>query len=525
MKQEHNQLDDFLHDQVENAQFDFKEAYWDKMEVLLDEEQKQKRKPLFWRGLSIFVVALIVSAGAYILPKLKQTEATNSAPTIVQSQAVEPVNTDQNTVSQNDTLKDAIETPNTSTSSLETTSVTPSNQSNTTSKSKSKSKSTQTTNTIASSQDAQTPSNANQATHTPSSTDVFASSAKQTKATAKQQSINADVKNTVPQLSKKEQKRADALARKEAKKQAKEEQQRQEQAKVDRLNAQANLKKQDRNIAKKIEGMRPVDTIRYRQTAQQNSEKYNPRYVASLKDYVPEQFDSVTVITYTQAPKQVENNVPSTTPNLDTNAKKKNALSFFLMGGMNINKGINGNTATSMPMGVSPFLNAGIEKQIHKKISISAQVGFTYFNALNLETKVTSYRYSFGVDSNVFAVNYKKMLQFYLPVSVRYQLTQQHSILASLGMAYATDVSSLVKEHQSANSYQSYGYSSALNMMDVFAQLGYQYQINPKLSATVLLQQGFMDISKNSFFNNTIQHSQSKMSIGLKYNFKRNGKK
>jgi hypothetical protein len=117
------------------------------------------------------------------------------------------------------------------------------------------------------------------------------------------------------------------------------------------------------------------------------------------------------------------------------------------------------------------------------------------------------------------------LLQFYLPVSVRYQLTQQHSILASLGMAYATDVSSLVKEHQSANSYQSFGYSSALNMMDVFAQLGYQYQVNPKLSATVLLQQGFMDISKNSFFNNTTQHSQSKMSLGLKYNFKRNGKK
>ena len=137
MKQEHNQLDDFLHNQVENAHFDFKEAYWDKMEVLLDEEQKEKKKPLFWRGLSIFVVALIVSAGAYILPKLKQAEATNSAPTIVQSQAVEPVNTDQNIVSQNDTNV----TPNTSSTSQESTSITPSNQSNTTSKSKSKSKS------------------------------------------------------------------------------------------------------------------------------------------------------------------------------------------------------------------------------------------------------------------------------------------------------------------------------------------------------------------------------------------------
>lgn len=521
MKQEHNQLDDFLHNQVENAHFDFKEACWDKMEVLLEEEQKEKKKPLFWRGLSIFVVALIVSVGAYILPKLKQAEATNSAPTIVQSQAVEPVNTDQNTVSQNDTSKDAIETPSTSTALQGNANLTPSNQLNTASKSKSKSKSTQATNTIASSHDVQTPSNAKQARHTPSTTDGLAPTAKATT----QQSNNADVKDEAPQLSKKEQKRVDALARKEAKKQAKLEQQRQDQAKADLLNAQANLKKQDRNIAKKIEGMMPVDTIRYRQTAQQNSEKYNPRYIASLKDYVPEQYDSVTVITYTQAPKQVENNVTNATPNQDTNAKKKIALSFFLMGGMNINKGINGNTATSMPMGVSPFLNAGIEKQIHKKISISAQVGFTYFNALNLETKVTSYRYSFGVDSNVFAVNYKKLLQFYLPVSVRYQLTQQHSILASLGMAYATDVSSLVKEHQSANSYQSFGYSSALNMMDVFAQLGYQYQVNPKLSATVLLQQGFMDISKNLFFNNTTQHSQSKMSLGLKYNFKRNGKK
>jgi hypothetical protein len=491
------------------------------MEILLDEEQKEKKKPLFWRGLSIFVVALIVSAGAYILPKLKQTEATNSAPSIVQSQAVEPVHADQNTVSQNDTSKDAIETASTSTASQDNTSLTPSNQLNTASKSKSKSKSTQATNSIASSHDGQSPSNAKQVRQTQSSTDVTEPT---TKATTQQPS-SANVKDAAPQLSKKEQKRADALARKEAKKQAKLEQQRQEKAKADLLNAQLIPKKQDRSIAKTIEGMKPVDTIRYRQTAQQNSEKYNPRYVASLKDYVPEQYDSVTVITFTSTPKQTEPREAKTTPNQDSSIKKKNPLSFFLMGGMNINKGVNGNTATNLPMGISPFLNAGIEKQIHAKISIAAQVGFTFFNALNLETKVTSYRYSFGVDSNVFAVNYKKMLQFYLPVTVRYQLMQQHALLASLGMSYSTDVSSLVKEHQSANSYQSFGYSSALNMMDVFAQLGYQYQVNPKLSATVLLQQGFMDISKNLFFNNTTQHSQSKMSLGLKYNFKRNGKK
>ena len=61
MKHEHNRLDDFLQEKVESTQFDFKEDYWEKMETLLDEDQKDKRKPFFWRGLSFFVLALMMT--------------------------------------------------------------------------------------------------------------------------------------------------------------------------------------------------------------------------------------------------------------------------------------------------------------------------------------------------------------------------------------------------------------------------------------------------------------------------------
>jgi hypothetical protein len=193
------------------------------------------------------------------------------------------------------------------------------------------------------------------------------------------------------------------------------------------------------------------------------------------------------------------------------------------MVGANANKGIKGNAVTAIPWGIAPFVSVGLEKQVSSKLSISSQVGFTYFNGLNLTKQVNNYKYSFGVDSTTFSVTSKKLFQMYLPIALYYQFMQKHSVFTSVGLSYAFDVSSLVKEDQQSPQYNSFGYRNGFNTVDLFLQLGYQYSINKNLSAQLLFQQGFMDMTKNNYFENNQSDKQSKISIGIKYNFKRNG--
>ncbi len=552
MKHEHNRLDDFLQEKVESTQFEFKEDYWDKMEALLDEDQKEKRKPFFWRGLSLLVLALLIGAGALLFPKMKhksdkqsvaksqfaqtsqsesvessmmpetssstsQTETSsndhsNSTTQSLQSNTSEQGERESNTdVVKNTNTSDAGTTSNVGTSTLNSTSPTASKHVS------SKSKASKHDNEVLKSKN-------DESTYTKHQRDNLESS-------NQQNNTNNNTNTTKNQ----NERRMNKLAKNKAAKA------KPSSNKNDQLNETAidkNKQQQNKNLNSNAtfqskssttilgKNMDAIDTAVYTNVVKYQS-KYNPRYIASLKDYVTEKIDSITVVTFKPSENKpttskVENN--ETKADVKTsNQQKLNPLEFYFMVGANANKGIKGNAVTAIPWGIAPFVSAGLEKQVSAKISISSQVGFTYFNGLNLTKQVNNYKYSFGVDSTTFSVTSKKLFQMYLPIAVYYLFMKKHSVFASAGLSYAFDVSSLVKEDQQSPQYSSFGYRNGFNTVDLFLQLGYQYSINKNLSAQLLFQQGFMDMTKNNYFENNQSDKQSKISIGIKYNFKRNG--
>ena len=79
MNNENNLLDNLLRNNVEEAQFAFKEDYWDKMEALLDEEDKDKKRPFFWRWFTIFLGVVVVVGATLLYSKLhSKSEMENS---------------------------------------------------------------------------------------------------------------------------------------------------------------------------------------------------------------------------------------------------------------------------------------------------------------------------------------------------------------------------------------------------------------------------------------------------------------
>ncbi|MBP6625543.1 MAG: hypothetical protein KA198_10250, partial [Chitinophagaceae bacterium] len=197
-------------------------------------------------------------------------------------------------------------------------------------------------------------------------------------------------------------------------------------------------------------------------------------------------------------------------------------ISFFIHAGLNMNKGFKGNVESPISWGFAPCVSAGIEKTISPKITLASQVGFTYFNGLNTMKKVTNYNYSFGFDSSQLSVVHKKLFQIYMPISLYYQVMKNQFLMASIGASYSLDVSSAVKENQTANSMTKNGYSTGFNPFDFFLGAGYGYQLSKKMMIQLNLQQGFMDMTKNAYFNNTNKNTQTRISIGLKYSFSRN---
>jgi hypothetical protein len=75
VKNEHNILDKFLQETVNQSDFMLNEDHWSKMSSMLDEDDKQKKRPLFWRGFSIFIGLLLISIGAFLFPKFKHKQA------------------------------------------------------------------------------------------------------------------------------------------------------------------------------------------------------------------------------------------------------------------------------------------------------------------------------------------------------------------------------------------------------------------------------------------------------------------
>ncbi len=555
MKQNNQSLDDFLRHNVEEADFSMKEDYWQKMSVLLDEEEKKKKRFFFWRGLSVLALLIVAGAGAYLFPKLshKESAAASQHQTLPQTQqtVLPSVKQDQPDIKQDPQPEtdQTTDEPTTTSSTTKTNQTSSSN--NQTSTTQEKSSALLTDNESNEHKRTSKKEISNEKTVTPSTSKPVTSARaahgierKERKlarreqrkndesvtndATAKEapSSSNANTNLTVVTPKK-------AFTKKKVVNENK-------IAKTDSKPA-VTEKKSDPvpqspvNVPVKGKNMKPVDTVQYVKRQPVDQSMYNPRYIGCLANYIPERLDSVTVITYQPVPevKQAEQK-PVETPK---EKFKKPPFELVLLAGLNMNKGFKGNVSAPLSWGFSPYLGAGIDKQMTPKLTMSSHVGFTYFNGLNSQVKVNSYQYTFGLDSSAFSVAHKKLLQFYLPFSVYYQLFNNHFVMASLGMSYSFDVSSKVttttsssnagapapstKSVTTSSSTQT-GYRTGFNQFDVFAQFGYGYRVANRIMIQAAVQQGFFDMTKNSYFSNSVTNTQTRFSLGLKYNFKRN---
>ena len=543
MNNENNLLDNLLRNNVEEAQFAFKEEYWDKMEALLDDEVKDKKRPFFWRWFPILLGVLVVGGATLLYSKLisksenaeakienshventnferaktQNLQPNNQADLVAKTTSVEnqPIQKEEVDLNNSIPIKKSYEKDHVENPQVQHSSLSPKASSN-----------------------VQTPN---------LEKGVDAYTEKGTERTAlkisnstKSNLIKSTFKNDV------EVAKNDNPTNKTASKIS-------NPKKLKTKHATLKTKLPDiqhptSNIAQKditvINGKPMVQTsaVTYTQRAPRDETTFNPRYNAALKNYVPEVYDSITILTFKPA---VKNEEVVKDTNLKEQPKTKEpfmskTFNLIMLAGLNMNKGFAGTVANEMKWGFAPYIGVGLEKPISNKITMSSHVGFTYFNGLNTHKTVSSNVYSFGLDSTAISVYYKKMLQLYLPISMYYQMMPKHYLMGSIGASYSMNVLSTYEEvkstsagfsstlnkinttYTSTTTKNQLGYQTGFNQLDIFLQVGYSYQVFKNSMLQLGIQQGLFDITKNTYFKNTIKNRQTRLSLGIKYSFNRN---
>lgn len=567
MEQNNYKLDDFLREQVDEAELPFQEVYWEKMEAMLDREDGKAGIPWWKRGLPLLLTVFILGTGALLYSKLKkatpqlatetvQTQAQGSnlpsgsaeGDSILQKASASTVTELATTTDQTTGPEDAPAT-NTALDAKDVQSgpATPPNKkdlvvSGNNQKAASPETVSQPTNSTALKTDASQPKttvvsplpkrSAPSAHSAESGSPSRGSDAAQAQGDGSNVGVARINKTQKPMGKKGKNKLAQQDAGLNASKAVSTSRDAQQPKVTDAAkgsndnSGRAGVRQQGADPSVIVQGRtvipRDSQTISVRK--QQDPKQTNPRFIASLENYVPEYVDSIKIIHYDPVKKNViepakiaENKVKPVRAPFESKP-----FELFVMAGANANFGMKGNQNRSTAMAVSPFVSLGVSKQISPKLTMAGQVGFTYFNGLNSNQQVSSKVYSFGVDSTLFSVEYKKLLQMYLPVSLYYEWMKNHSVMLSVGGAYALDVSSTVNDK--GNSSSVLGYRSGFNPLDFFFQLGYQVRFNERLSLGIWYQQGLIDATRNSYFMNSQTDRQSRLSIGIKYSFTRSGR-
>lgn len=553
---EHNPMDELLRRCVEEAPVPFKDEYWEKMSAALDEEDKGSKKPFLWRGLSILAIVLTLGLGAYVFPKLNSSKKAHET-----QHAVKPIQGSLASVQQ-----DASDASITSNSNFETTTNIAPNVNGETSTTQTSSSNTSNDETENGTHAAPTSVTTSPQTINPLTTDIkneqksqpeaaLTSSDKKASSDNSNSSLVAEkkVKHSAPTTQPSTTNAVDEFTTQDATKQGATSMPK-EKKRLKRGTSQSAIAKKDATLKETVAVKeketpalspattsveqpivnvhgKPMKRVDSSVTVRRDETSYNPRYMASLSNYIPERLDSVTTLRYQPMSSATTDAASANSAEGSTNTVVKEnpsssfgpkSLEFFLMAGMNMNKGFAGNVDAPIKWGFSPYVGAGLSKAISSKITLASHVGFTYFNGLNTEKKVTNYVYSFGYDSTQFSVQHKKMFEMYLPISLYYQVIRNHYLMASIGGSYAMDVSSSVKANSQAKATNQNGYRSGFNAVDIFAGLGYSVQVFRNLMLQFGFQYGILDRTKNDYFNSNQHHSQTRFSLGIKYSFSRN---
>ncbi len=521
MRKEKDILDGFLQQKVEEATFASSEQDWLKALELLEKDEKDNKKVFpFWKTIIATLLVCLLGVTAFLFTKKKTTNnnsITNTTNTITHTNTA--TDTIQNTVA-------AI--PEINVATQQATNTTENTNSNNTQHANSQNAS----NTVASNEEVNTTNNI--------------SLQKQT--TTNSVSRKHAVKNTI---SKKE----DAIAVDNTT----------HNNIVDKTSANSTKQTTPKDVNKtsqttptntqttstttttttttrSVKKLEPVDTQYYSNSKQQVfNPKHNPRYNESLINYT-QKYDSVII---RLKPKEdvAVNNMSSQKETMQKQADSINTqainkkMQLYAMLGLHANVGFKNSVSNPVNIGFAPYIGIGVQKQLTSNIGFASHIGFTYMNALNTEENYKSYRYSFGLDSVSTTIKHKKINQIQIPISMYYQIAPKHQLLTSIGINYNVSVLSTVKNEQFETTINSTGlpgslttnkvtktqntfaYADRFNPLDIFIQVGYSYMLSKKMNIQCVYQYGLLDATNNAMLNNTVSNRQSRLFIGLKYNF------
>lgn len=498
MQHEQNPLDQFLKEQVDNAHFDFDESYWEKASKMLDEQEQNDKKIAWWKrtGIVALFVTLILTIGYFITNKFdnKENQITQTPSSTQHSYEIDEKIPRENYDNNKDTTKFNYNTQNTDNhinNNNNSTNYLSNVENKTTSKQSRKNINNNNTNTEL------------KDIYPPNEIDT------NKKNDEKEERYSTEI------VYEKTNKHKGIFAKNKKVENINRSNKHKEIAKLE------NQIKNEQELKNKVwvnnQWMTPIDTqILYSPTPIDPSIS-NPRLVPSLKDYVAHKNDSA-IITYhfkkDTASVPIINNIEKDTALVSS---KLSTLHLYLQLSAAINKGFVGNINTNKTWGISPVLSLGFGKQLNNRFCLLVQPGFTYFNAVNMEKKTRNYMYSFGIDSSNFVVSYKKMYQLQLPVGVQYSIFNKQSLLAMIGLSYILNVQN--KVYDKGTTYSTTGYRDGINPLDIFIEMGYNYQINKKIQLQAAYYQGLKNLTQQEYFKTQNANKQKGIHISVRYNF------
>lgn len=536
-----DEVDQWLQHQVEESTFIMEEKDWSRMEAMLDEGSEPKRKAFpWWRGLSVLLLLITTGIAAYLIPKLhskkkaiaqaEQEQVNTPSDTIKQPHAVTTY-TDSAVATEpreNFTSQASTSSPNAQNTPIPSTArnsdggnpsvPTDGNVDSTLSTSHTDAPISNPTQNPALSAK---PDSSRIASADPNKvrtkTGPAGKSGKIARQRTKQKPTGSDTKSSSPPLPTNITPPATVAG----------------------TATKPNEYKNDKGT--------------YRETARTTTPDYtpvdytisNPRYRADLKNYVPEYRqtpDSVTVITYskvkgeegqTAAKDSMKNSSMSDTAS-SSKQQFYRSLIAFAQAGIHLNNGLKGNLEANRKMAVSPYIGIGFEKYFQTKLSVSAAIGFTYHNALNQQKDDYYLTYSFGVDSTQIRLTAKRLYQLQAPILLRYNLGKKHQLMGGITAIYSYQTYGTMEEILYPSKVANFNANPSPTLstvtpitdinrgyreFDFVLNAGYAYRIHPTLWLELAYQQGFMDLTRNSYFTSSTRNVLTRFSVGLKFNF------
>jgi hypothetical protein len=166
---------------------------------------------------------------------------------------------------------------------------------------------------------------------------------------------------------------------------------------------------------------------------------------------------------------------------------------------------------------VNPTVALNYLFPITTRFNIYGGLGLGYMNKLPYQYRATNYKYGFGVDSTVFTLQQKTLIQMHAPITMAYKLGVKHHLLLGAGATINLALINSVKDFSATAASATSGYQNGFTPFLGFGSAGYQYQINNNMALQLMYQAYWQDATNNTFFGNTNNDLLNRINFNFTY--------